>query len=218
MLFPPGKGFMYSDAVQSIQGRIEMANTKEPESTFVITDEVTLVIRRMNTRANKPRLGQKRVNVVANETQWSYAIHIKGKKLPLFAGTDLYLDKSRGIYEAALMALWFHMPTTENEIPEWFDTEELQTPQFRWFLDTARKLRSSVDTAQLIGEIPGVYMVNEDGFETHFDGDGWPIAPVSVGSVSEGTQELIDAKMDNVTPDNETPVTYPNVVTSPFSG
>lgn len=188
-----------------------MAKTKEPTYTFVINEDVNLKVRRMSSR---PRLG----SLSTGENQWEYAINVKGKKLPLFAGTDLYLEGSKGIYEAALMALWFHMPTKDNGIPEWFDTEELQTPQFRWFLDTARKLSTAVENSQLIGQIPGVYMVNEEGHETHFDKDGWSISPVSVGSVSEGTQELIDAQMDYTDPENETPVTYPNLTTSPFSG
>lgn len=195
-----------------------MAITKEPENTFVITDTVTLVVRRMATRPPKAVLGQKRDKTPVDVTQWFYAIHIKDKKLPLFTGTDLYLDKSKGIYEAALMALWFHMPTVGGGIPEWFDTEELQTPQFRWFLDTARPLRKDVESATLIGEIPGVYMVGEGGHETHFDLLGHPLVPVAYGDVSDNTQQLFESKMDVVDPENEAPVTYPNLNSSPFSG
>lgn len=194
-------------------------STNEPTYKFILNSEVTLSVRRMKTvDAVKPRLGQVQPEFTARETQWEYAIFVAGKKMALFAGTDFYTSAGASVWEAAVTALWYHMPTADYSIPDWFRTEEMSTPQFRWFLDTARKLQEAVFAADMIGQIPGVYMVDEEGNETHFRADGWPERPIDVGDVSEGTQELIEAQMDYTDPENEAPVTYPNLSTSPFSG
>lgn len=191
---------------------------KEPTYTFIITTDVTLRIRRMADVTERDRLGVKRYETPPTESQWEYSIHVKGKKMALFAGTNLYTNSTDSIFEAAYEALWLHMPTVDSAIPDYFDAELMNTPQFRWFLDTARKLRGEMEGLSMIGEIPGVYMKSEGGVEVHFDVHGWPVEPVALGSVSEGTRQLIDAPMDIVDPENESPVIYPNLNASPFSG
>lgn len=195
-----------------------MSKSKEAEYTVVLNSNVSLRIRRMDTRSE---LGSLKLG----RTQWFYAIVVSGKKMPLFSGTDLYTDGTLSIFEAALRVVQLHMPTDDFHIPEWFRREELTTAQLLWFLDTARPLAVYVNEVDadgyhvrtMIGELPGVYMLDEAGHETHFDRDGWPKYAVEVGDVSEGTQELIDAKMDVVDPENEGTVTYPNIQNSPFS-
>lgn len=193
------------------------AKKTEPTFTFVIDPEVTMSVRRMVTRPRRSRLGEVRTHVSVTETQWDYSIYVSGKKMPLFTGTDLFTDVNVSIWEAAAMVLRFHMSTEDNSIPEWFVVEELTTPQFRWFLDTARKMRSDLMGITLIGEMPGVYMVDEEGNETHFKTNGFPVDPDGMGGVSEGTQELVEARMDYTDPENEAPVTYPNIENSPFN-
>lgn len=192
---------------------------KDPKYTFVINSDVSLVLRRMrDVPMDKPRLGVLRSETAQLETQWEYAIHVEGKKMPLFAGTDLYTRTGVSVWESAVLALHFHMPTMDNAIPEHFDTESMTTPQFRWFLDTARKLRNDVDSVSMIGQIPGVYMVSEGGYETHFRTDGWPVAPDAYNELSEDTARLAAAQMDYTDPAGEAPVTYPNIENSPFGG
>lgn len=143
---------------------------------------------------------------------WSWSILVEGRER--FKGADL-ITRHNKPHVAALDVL-FGLCPSDGKVPDWFKGEA-NASQANWFKITGPRMAPIVGRISTIGQYPGAHIITDNGL-IPFTKDGIAmntmVAPIEdesvLGERSAGTQQLIDAQMDYVDPEDETPPTYGN--------
>lgn len=169
--------------------------TANPTFTYSMDSAITVSVKLLRSESY---LGE------GNTTHyvWSYDIQVGGRTV--FKGNDLHTY--HGIYpNAALDCLALFM---QEDIIREYDPE-IKGGRGNWMFNVLPRYRSMWMEASTLFDLPGVMVANGDGTFT-------PLLNPDVPEVTLSS-EIPDAPMDIVDPENETPVTYPNMQNSLFS-